>query len=133
MRRSMKWLTRTLTATLLGSALLLGAFAPVSEAQFRRRVIVVEPVGPFFPYYAYPYPYPGYYMYRNYGEVKIETYQKHSDVYVDGGYAGNMKKSKKFALRPGTHEIELRNSDGATYYSQRVTVLVGETTKLHVS
>lgn len=133
MRVSMKWLMRTLTAALLGSALLLSPLAPASAAQVRRRVIIVEPFGPFYPYYVYPYPYPGYYMYRNYGEVKIETYQKHSDVYIDGGYAASMKKSKKFALRPGAHDIELRNSDGVTYYSRRVTVLVGETTKLHVS
>lgn len=132
MRKSMNWFSRALAAGLLGGTLLT-VVAPVYGAQVRRRVIVVERFDPFFPYYAYPYPYPGYYMYRNYGEVKIETHHKYSDVYIDGGYAATIKKSKKFALRPGAHDIELRNSDGTTFYSRRVTVLVGETTKLHVS
>ena len=132
MRRSMYLLSRTLTAALLGGVL-LGALAPVSAAQVRRRVIIVERFGPFFPYYFEPYPYPAYYMYRNYGEVKIETHRKYTDVYVDGGYAATIKKSKKFALRPGTHDIELRDSDGVTFYHQRVSVFVGETTKLHAS
>ena len=41
MRVLMKWLMRTLTAALLGSALLLSALAPASAAQVRRRVIIV--------------------------------------------------------------------------------------------
>jgi len=39
----------------------------------------------------------------------------------------------KFALRPGTHEIALRSSDGETFYHQRVTVVIGQTTKLSIS
>jgi hypothetical protein len=132
MRRLMSWFSRTLTAALLGGAL-LSPLAPASAAQVRRQVIIVQRFDPFFPYYAYPYPYAPYYMYRNYGEVKIETNRKYSDVYIDGGYAATIKKSKKFALRPGGHDIELRNSDGVTFYQKRVTVIVGETTKLHVS
>jgi hypothetical protein len=132
MHKSIRWFSRTLTAALLGGAL-WSTLAPVTEAQVRRQVIIVQRFDPFFPYYVYPYPYAPYYMYRNYGEVKIETNRKYSDVYIDGGYAVTIKKSKKFALRPGTHDIELRNSDGVTFYQQRVTVMVGETTKLHVS
>jgi hypothetical protein len=72
-------------------------------------------------------------MAANYGEVKVDTHHKSANVYIDGGYAATITKSKKFALRPGTHEISLRNSDGETFYHQRVAVLVGQTTKLQVS
>jgi hypothetical protein len=51
---------------------------------------------------------------------------------VDGGFADRVEKAKKFALRPGTHDIELRDSDGRTLFQERVAVLVGRTTELHV-
>jgi hypothetical protein len=119
-------------AVLLTGGLFLG-IAPSSSAQVRRRVIIVQRFDPFFPYYAYPYPYPPYYMAENYGEVKIDPQHKFAEVYIDGGYAATITKSKKFALRPGTHEIDLKNSDGVTFYHKRVAVLVGQTTKLRVS
>jgi hypothetical protein len=119
-------------AVLLTGGLFL-SIAPSSSAQVRRRVIIVQRFDPFFPYYAYPYPYPPYYMAANYGEVKIDPQHKFAEVYIDGGYAATITKSKKFALRPGTHEIDLKNSDGVTFYHKRVAVLVGQTTKLRVS
>jgi hypothetical protein len=54
-------------------------------------------------------------------------------VYIDGGYAARIRETKKFALRPGNHDIELRDSDGRTFYQERVAVTIGHTTKLHVS
>ena len=42
-------------------------------------------------------------------------------------------KAKKFALRPGNYDIELRDSDARTFFQERVAVMVGKTTKLHVS
>ena len=54
-------------------------------------------------------------------------------VYIDGGYAAEIRKDKKFTLRPGNHEIELRDSDGQTVYRENVAVIVGKTTKLQVS
>jgi hypothetical protein len=105
----------------------------VSSAQATRRTIILQRVGPVFPYYVYPYPYPYSYIAANYGEVKIDTHHRAADVYIDDGYAATITKSKKFALRPGTHEIGLRSSDGETFYHQRVTVVVGQTTKLSVS
>ena len=124
-------------AVLLVGGLFLSVVPSVSSAQVRRRVIIVERFDPFFPWYAYPYPYPypyaPYYMAANYGEVKIDPQHKFAEVYIDGGYAATITKSKKFALRPGTHEIDLKNSDGVTFYHQRVAVLVGQTTKLRVS
>jgi hypothetical protein len=88
---------------------------------------------PFFPYDFYPYPYPPYAMTANSGEVRIDPHHQLATVYVDGGYAATITKSKKFTLRPGTHTIALKNSDGVTFYHKRVAVLVGHTTKLSVS
>lgn len=72
-------------------------------------------------------------MVANYGEVKIDTHRKDAAVYIDGGYAARIKDSKKFALRPGNHQIELRDSDGQTIYQEKVAVTIGRTTKLHIS
>jgi hypothetical protein len=55
-----------------------------------------------------------------------------ASVYIDGGFADKLEKAKKFALRPGTHDIELRDSDGRTLYQERVAVTVGKTTELRV-
>ena len=52
---------------------------------------------------------------------------KGSSEYVDGGYADRVENSKKLALRPGNHDIELRNPEGQTLFQQRVAVIVGET------
>jgi len=67
------------------------------------------------------------------GDVKIDTHQKQDVVYVDGGFAGQTGNLKKFELRPGNHDIELRDNDGETIYQERVAVTIGETTKLRVS
>ena len=112
------------------------AQAPATAApQPNRRVVVVEPIRVFDPFFDYPYPYayePDY-MSQNFGYVKIETDRKDATVYVDGGMADKIEKAKKFALRPGTHEIELRDSDGRTLYKEKIAVLVGKTSKIHVS
>lgn len=131
MLRTMRWFSHALAVLLIGGLFL--SIAPSSSAQVRRRVIIVQRFDPFFPWYVYPYPYQPYYMAANYGEVKIDPQHKFAEVYIDGGYAATITKSKKFALRPGTHDIDLKNSDGVTFYHKRVAVLVGETTKLRVS
>ena len=97
-------------------------------------VVVVEPVRVFDPFLDYPYPYaysPDY-MNQTFGYVKIETHHKDASVYVDGGFADSVEKAKKFALRPGNHEIELRDSDGRPIFHEKIAVLVGKTTTLHV-
>jgi len=133
MRKTMRWLSIALAGVLTGGLLL--AMAPTASAQrIRSRVVIVGPgpfFGPFYPYYGY-YPYPTAYMAANYGEIKIDTHRKDAEVYIDGGYAARIKETKKFALRPGNHQIELRDSDG-TFYQERVAVTIGHTTKLHVS
>jgi len=70
------------------------------------------------------------YMAANFGYVKIKTDRKDASVYIDGGFADKVEKAKKFALRPGNHDIELRDSDGRTLYREKVAVTIGKTTEL---
>lgn len=122
-------------ASVMAGGLLLGVAPTASAQRFRHRVVIVGPgpfFGPFYPWYGY-YPYPPSYMAANYGEVKIDTHWKDAQVFIDGGYAARIKEAKKFALRPGNHEIELRDAEGQTLYQQQIAVMVGQTTKLHVS
>jgi hypothetical protein len=51
---------------------------------------------------------------------------------VDGGYASELKKNKRISLGPGTHEIELRDSDGTVLFSQNVSVMLGKTTTIEI-
>ncbi len=144
----MRWLWKALISTLVAG--LLVSLTPALSAQKAKpaapapmapppapnqQVIVVEPIRVYDPFFAYPYPYayaPDY-MAQNFGYVKIKTDLKDASVYVDGGFADKIGKAKKFALRPGNHDIELRDSDGRQIFHERVAVLVGKTTTLHVS
>jgi len=84
-------------------------------------------------WYGGPYGWaPAYYI-PNAGKVKIVTPDKNASVYVDGGYAGPVAKLKKFSLRPGNHDIALRDSDGRTFYQERVQVIPGKTTEIHAN
>src|SRR5260370_22710526 len=112
MLRTMRRFSHALVVLLVGG-LFLSAVPSVSSAQVRRRVIIVERFDPFFPWYAYPYP--PYYMAANYGEVKIDPRHRFAEVYIDGGYAASITKSKHFALRPRSHEIEFKNYHGVTF------------------
>lgn len=105
-----------------------------SAQQSGQQVVFVEPIRVFDPFFDYPYPYtysPDY-MAQNFGYVKLDTKLKDASVYVDGGFADKVAKVKKFALRPGNHEIELRDSDGRPIFKERIAVLVDKTTTLHV-
>ena len=106
---------------------------PMRPQPAQQQVVVVEPIRVFDPFFTYPYPYayPPDYMAANFGYVKIKTDRKDASVFVDGGFADRIEKAKKFALRPGNHDIELRDSDGRTLYKERVAVIVGKTTELH--
>jgi hypothetical protein len=64
--------------------------------------------------------------------VKIATHDKDASVYVDGGYAGTVANAKKLSLPPGGHELALRAPNGQTLYDQRVEVIRGRTTQVHV-
>jgi hypothetical protein len=110
------------------------AHPATTPAQPGQQVVVVEPIRVFDPFFAYPYPYayaPDY-MQQNFGYVKFKTDLKDASVYVDGGFADRIAKVKKFALRPGNHQIEVRDTEGATIFKQQVAVLVGKTTELKV-
>ena len=136
MRKSVGWIATTLAVAITGGMLL--GLPPAASAQRLRgggRVVVVEPVpvfAPFFPYAYYPYAYPPYYVAGNYGYVKLNTHGQHAAVYVDGGYAAKTHKTKKLALRAGNHDIELRDSSGRTFFQERVAIMVGQTTKVDV-
>ena len=119
-------------AVLVVGGFLLSAAPGVSAGQLRPHVFVVEPFYPYYPWGYYPYAYPGYYA-PAFGEVKIRTHRKDLAVYIDGGYAAEIKKDKKSTLKPGNHQIELRDSNGQTVYQQQVAVTIGKTTKLQVS
>src|SRR5207244_7309288 len=107
-----------------------------APAQPQSRTVIIEPVRVYDPFFDYPYPYayePDY-MASNFGYVKIKmkTENKDAQVYVDGGFADKIDKAKKFALKPGTHDIELRDSDGRTLYREKVAVTVGKTTDVNI-
>ena len=90
---------------------------------------------PAFGYYGYsryygPRPFwPGP-VFRLTGEVKIETKSKDTMVYVDGGFLGAVGKFKKFDLRPGNHDIELRDAGGRVLLHENVAIIPGRTTKI---
>jgi len=62
------------------------------------------------------------------GELKIQTEDKDAKVYVDGGYLGIAKDAKKFDLRPGNHDVELRDSRGNILVKEKVAIVPGHTT-----
>ena len=62
--------------------------------------------------------------------MKIDTKLKDGSVYIDGGFAGTTKKLKKFSLRAGNHDIELRDSRGETILQERVQVIPHRTIEL---
>ena len=131
-----------LSMAMIAAAFLALTVVPTASAMRRGRVIV-RPLYPYYyTYYAYGYYgpawyYPGRYAYfpptPSLGEVKIDTHLKGSSIYVDGGYAGETTKLKKFSLRPGNHDIEVRDLAGKTIYRERVQVLAGKTTEIKLA
>ena len=73
----------------------------------------------------------GYAPVPNSGQVKIENVAKDALVYVDGGYAGTAGKLKKFSLRPGSHNIELRDPSGHAFHQEKIQVLPGKTLEIN--
>ena len=64
------------------------------------------------------------------GDVKINAEMKGASIYVDGGFAGVTGKLKKFSLRPGNHQIELRDAAGNVMYRNTIHVIAGETVEV---
>src|ERR1051326_5396747 len=120
---------KALAIPVIGAAFLALAVLPTPSAA-QARVIVRPRAYYSYGYYPYVYPYRyGFYGPRWYypgypgrylvvpagpttGEVKIKTHMKSGSVYVDGGFAGPTDKMKKFNLRPGNHDIEVRDPSG---------------------
>ena len=88
----------------------------------------------FFPSYGWlgGFVHPGYYRaYRQgagMGQVKLRTADKHTPVYLDGGYAGVAKDLKTIWLSPGAYDLELRTDNES--FSQRIYVLSGKTVRV---
>ena len=117
---------------LLGLAILV----PAASA---RPVVFVGGFGPawygpayygwYGPAYYVPYGYPAYPA-PSVRKVKFDTKMKDAKVYVDGGFAGTVHQLGTFPLRPGTHNIELRDPSGQTIFQEKVDVVAGKTIKL---
>src|SRR6202795_3990784 len=126
----------------LSTVALLAVLCIAPLASARPRVFVRSYFGPgYYGYYGPSWYGPGWngpgwvrpYGYVNdpvTGSVKLETKMKDAAVYVDGGYAGTVRELKTFSLRPGNHNIELRDPSGQTIFQERIDVLAGKTTKL---
>jgi len=97
--------------------------------------VVVRPYVPFagFGYYSPGWYYPGYAVVPNTGEVRIDTHLKDASLFVDSGYVGPVTKFKKFSLKPGTHDIELRDGYGSVLFDERVHVIVGKSVEVRPS
>jgi hypothetical protein len=114
--------------------------APPASAQFRRGFgRVYGPAwgwyGPGWGWYGpygwgWGYGY-GYAPVARSGEVKFENVAKDALVYVDGAYAGTAGKLKKFALRTGNHDLELRDPSGHAFQKEKIDVLPGKTLEIH--
>ena len=121
---------------LFAGPIVLAGLLLVPAASAAQGVVVVggfyRPYGPAWwgPGWYAPYWGPSYAVVPYTGQVKIKTNNKTAAVFVDGGYAGQAAKLKKFALRPGTHNIELRGPSGHTFYQERVQVIPGKTVEI---
>jgi len=85
--------------------------------------------GPGWGWWGYPYG-TGYYG-PGLGQIQLKTHDKDESVFVDGGYAGRTGELKNFALVPGTHTIELRASNGVSFFHEQINVIAGKTVKIH--
>jgi hypothetical protein len=66
-------------------------------------------------YYAMPLRSP------NAGQLKVDTNAKDASVYINGAYAGTVRKMKTISLRSGNYDIEVRNTNGGVF-DQKVFV-----------
>jgi hypothetical protein len=123
-------------AMTIAGALGLGlAFAPQASAQ---RVFIRPYVGyrafygPGFygPGWGWGYYPPAYVVGPATGQVKIDTKAKNDSIYVDGGYIGTTHDMKKFSLRPGKYDIEVKGPAGNSLLHESVQVIVGKTVDL---
>lgn len=120
----------------LTAAILLPAAALTAQ----RRVVIVRPhyfyggfYRPFYDPFWEPYPYAGpYYVdpYAGTGTVKLHAKAKDAQVFVNGSYAGTTRDNKTMHLRPGSYNIEIRDSE-RTLFSQSIYVSIGKKVDLY--
>src|SRR5262249_8033166 len=137
----MRWYSK-----LAGIAIFIGLMAAPSMAAPQRVVVgprmggrrfIVRPYfyGPVWYVYSSPWYYPwapAYAATPTTGEVKIDTHLKDALLYVDDGYVGPIDKFKKFHLRPGNHDIEVRDPSGERIFRARVQVILDKTSEIRV-
>jgi hypothetical protein len=81
--------------------------------------------GPYGPYGGYGGVY-GPYGIPNSGRLKIDTPLKDAEVFIDGSFAGTVRKLKTVTLKAGHYDIEIRAA-GYTPYQLRIYVVNGKT------
>ncbi len=134
----MRGLSKAAGVAILGTLMATPSMAAqrvVVWPRVNRRPVIVRPYyGPGWYGYQAPgwyYPWgPAHAVAPATGEVKIDTRLKDASVYVDGGYVGPIGKFKKFGLKPGNHDIELRDTSGQTIFDERVQVILNKTVEI---
>jgi len=135
----MSFISKFATIAILGALMAIPAAAApriVGPRIVRVPHVVVNPYVPFagFGYYKSPgWYYPGYAVVPNTGEVRIDTHLKDASLFVDGGYVGPVNKFKKFSLKPGNHDIALRDGYGSDLFNERVHVIAGKSIEVRPS
>jgi hypothetical protein len=129
-----KLLLTCVAAAVLLLPVVAQARGPMGFASGGRVAIVGGPVfagGFYYPFYWAPYGYyGGYYYAPATGAVKFDTSVKDAQVFVNGAYAGTVRKVKTLHLWQGSYNIELRGPGGSRY-AERVYVLAGRMLNLH--
>ena len=57
----------------------------------------------------------------NSGELKVDTNAKDASIYINGAFAGTVRKMKTMWLRSGTYDVKVQNTDGGVF-DQKVFV-----------
>jgi hypothetical protein len=123
---------RKLTAG-IALTLLLGMAPSVMASPVYIRPYTGFYYGPSYHWYHPWYGGPVYFPAPVTGEPKISAQDKDARVYVDGGFLGIARKTKKFDLRPGNHDVELRDARGNVLYEEKVAIVPGHTTEFNAT
>lgn len=119
-------------ALLIGAALI--AILPAAAFARGRAVVIVGPAFGPYGWYGWYGPYYDVYPYGPYGkaagEVKLDSNVKDAEVYINGNYAGTVKKLKTLMLSPGAYDISVR-APGRESFDEKIYIVAGKTLKLH--
>jgi len=86
----------------------------------------------FYSPYIHPGLYNGFGYGPNMGELKLVATDKEASVYIDGAYAGPVRKLKTLWLEPGVYNLEVRDTSGQSF-EKRVYVLTGKTLQIRAN